>query len=104
MENDYYQIKWILQEYYIVCGKCVTMCWGWFWCSPNPFIAQPRPFNRLPKVYTKPHETCGLPMGGHVTGGIGLLKGNSYVTVYLKKGYERRRYIKRLHWVIRFNL
>jgi len=36
-------------------------------------------------------------MGGHVTGGIGLLKGNSYVTVYLKKGYERRRYIKRLH-------
>ena len=25
-------------------------------------------------------------MGGHVTGGIGLLKGNSYVTVYLKRG------------------
>ena len=36
-------------------------------------------------------------MGRHVTKGIGLLKGNSYVTVYLKKGYGRKRYIKRLH-------
>ena len=62
MEHVYYQMEWILQEYYIVCGKCVTMCWGWSWGGSNPSIAQPRFFYKLPKIYTKPHEKRGLPM------------------------------------------
>ena len=33
-------------------------------------------------------------MGRYVTGGIGLLKGNSYVTVYLKKVMEEDDILK----------